>query len=289
MTDQRPGPGLYARDGRDGKHARSRMKKGSGHTKGKPVRASSLRERDAALMSALAARAERFQILALDGGGVKALFTANVLALLEQDLGIEVRDCFDLITGTSAGGIVALGLGAGLRPAMITESYHDIVAAVFPSGGLSKVVRGALRPMYSQEALREALTNVFGERLLCHSDKRLVVPSYDVGSGQVHVFKTPHHERLRRDWRIPMVDVALATTAAPAYFPAAAVDHVRLIDGGVWANNPSVIGIAEALSVLDVPREAVRVLNIGTTPSGPDIRTGSMSVAGRRGRGTWHV
>jgi hypothetical protein len=83
--------------------------------------------------------------------------------------------------------------------------------------------------------------------------------------GGVHIFKTPHHERFRRDWKIPMVDVAMATSAAPAYFAAAHVDCHRLVDGGVWANNPSVVGITEAVSMLDVPLPEIGVLNIGTT------------------------
>jgi len=62
-----------------------------------------------------------------------------------------------------------------------------------------------------------------------------------------------------------MVEVAMATSAAPAYFPAAHVDGHRLVDGGVWANNPSVVGVAEAVSMLDVPLSRLRVLNIGTT------------------------
>jgi len=62
-----------------------------------------------------------------------------------------------------------------------------------------------------------------------------------------------------------MVDVAMATSAAPTYFPAARIDGHRLIDGGVWANNPSVVAIAEALSVLEVPLASLKVLNIGTT------------------------
>ena len=80
------------------------------------------------------AAAERFQILALDGGGAKALFSAHVLARLEADLGIRIADAFDLITGTSAGGIIALALGAGLRPAEIVAQYECLVATVFPRG-----------------------------------------------------------------------------------------------------------------------------------------------------------
>ncbi len=66
---------------------------------------------------------KRFQILSLDGGGIKGLFSAAVLASIEEDLGIRITDHFDLVTGTSTGGIIALGLGIGLRPREIVEFY----------------------------------------------------------------------------------------------------------------------------------------------------------------------
>lgn len=208
----------------------------------------------------------RFQILALDGGGAKGLFSAHVLARLECDLGVSIRNTFDLIAGTSAGGIIALGLGAGLRPAEIVEHYEALSAAVFPSSRRRwwRMPARLRRTTYEQEPLRRALAGILGDRLLGHSDKRLVIPAYDVQAGAVHIFKTPHHERLRRDWRNSMVDVGLATSAAPTYLPAAKVDGHRLIDGGVWANNPSVVAIAEAVSMLGVPLNAIRLLNVGT-------------------------
>jgi uncharacterized protein len=228
---------------------------------------------------------ERFQVLALDGGGAKALFTAHVLAHLEDDLGVCVTDHFDLIAGTSAGGILALGLGAGLRPAEIVEHYTDLTEMVFPRSRQAKwrLVPRAVRPAYSSVVLREALTGVLGSRPLGESNKRLVIPSWDVQRGEVHIFKTPHHERLRRDGRIPMVDVAMATTAAPTYFEAARIDGQRLIDGGVWANNPSVVAIGEAVSMLDVPLTSIRVLNVGTI----DQRTNHPARLDRGGWASW--
>ncbi|MEI5675745.1 MULTISPECIES: CBASS cGAMP-activated phospholipase [unclassified Nocardioides] len=208
---------------------------------------------------------DRFQILTLDGGGAKALFTAHVLARFEEDLGVRVVDHFDLIAGTSAGGIIALGLGAGLRPADIAKHYGDLVGQVFPRRRQRKWRLSRLaRPAYSGEVLRGTLANVLGDKILGQSVKRLLIPSWDVQAGEVHIFKTPHSPRLTRDWRVPMVDVALATSAAPTYFPAAKVDGGRLVDGGVFANNPSVLAIAEARSMLGVPLEAIRVLNVGT-------------------------
>lgn len=211
----------------------------------------------------LPASPDRFQVLALDGGGAKALFTALVLARLEEDLNLRVTEQFDLIAGTSAGGIVALALGAGMRPAEIVEQYTVLTERVFIRSRLN-AARRVVSPVYSGSALRDVLTEVFGDRLLGSSEKRLVIPSWDVQLGEVHIFKTPHHDRLRRDWKIPMVDVAMATTAAPTYFPAALVDGHRLIDGGVWANNPSVVAIAEVVSMLGADLAEIRVLNVGT-------------------------
>lgn len=211
----------------------------------------------------MASTSTQFHILALDGGGAKALFTAHVLARLEEDLDVSVVDSFDLIAGTSAGGIIALALGAGLRPAEIRDRFDSLVHQVFPARRRLSPHRVG-RTAYSAAALRTSLTEVLGQRVLGESTKRLLVPSWNVDTGKVHVFKTPHHSRLRRDWKIPMVDVAMATTAAPTFFPAAVVDSHRLIDGGVWANNPSVIAVAEARSMLDVALDDMRVLNIGT-------------------------
>ncbi len=207
------------------------------------------------------------QVLALDGGGAKALFTINVLARLEADLQVRVADSFDLIAGTSAGGIIALGLGAGLAPSEIADRYQSLTATVFPASRRSRgsLLRRLSRPQYDANVLSLALRDVLGDRLLGESQKPLLIPSWDTRTGEVHLFKTPHHPRLTRDWKIPMADVARATSAAPTFFAPALVDEQHLIDGGIWANNPSVVGIAQAVSMLGASLDDIRVLNIGTT------------------------
>lgn len=208
---------------------------------------------------------DRFQILALDGGGSRGLFTANVLSRLEDDLGFRFQERFDLITGTSAGGIIALCLGAGLGPRDVVRAYRELVSEVFsPRARRLRIVRGAFAPMYRQERLRYALERVLGDATMGSSCVRLAIPSWDAESGQVQVYKTPHAPRVRRDGKLKMVDVALATSAAPAYFAAARVDDQLMLDGGLWANNPSLVGIAEAVGVLGVPLGSIRVLNVGT-------------------------
>lgn len=209
--------------------------------------------------------AQRFQILALDGGGVRGLFSVEVLAQLEATLRVQIADFFDLVTGTSTGGIIALALGAGVAPREVADQYRKLAASVFPRYRRWNPAR-VNRPTYNQDVLRDALYELFGERLLGESQKRLVIPAWDLRNRQVHVFKTRHHPRLATDWRIPMVDVALATTAAPTYFPVAKLPSGGpYIDGGVWAVNPTAVAITEAVSMLDQPLDAIRALNIGTT------------------------
>jgi hypothetical protein len=96
--------------------------------------------------------------------------------------------------------------------------------------------------------------------------KRIVVPSYNMGEDDVYIFKTPHNERLKRDFKVPVWKAAMATSAAPTYFTAFRdLDRLRLIDGGIWANNPSMVGVAEAVSMLGVPLDSIRILSLGTT------------------------
>jgi patatin-like phospholipase/acyl hydrolase len=204
-----------------------------------------------------------FQILSLDGGGLKGLFAAAVLAELEADLQWSVIDHFDLIVGTSTGGLVALGIGAGLHPSDLVDFYVTEGPKVF---GRGKGPVGNIRSAkHSPVALRTALEGVFGTRTLGDSVRPLVIPSYSLDAQDVYVFKTDHHPRLTRDWRESMVDVAMATTAAPTFLPAFALRNHRLIDGGVWANNPTLVGVVEAVSMFGISLPDIRVLSLGTT------------------------
>jgi uncharacterized protein len=209
--------------------------------------------------------ASGFQILALDGGGLRGIFSAAILAALEEDLQISVTDHFDLIAGTSTGGIIALGLGLGMRPRQIVEFYGELGAEVFRNRlGLASA-RQVLRAKYQPGPLRSALTSVFGERKFGDSTKRLVVTSYNLGADDVYLFRTAHHPRLRRDWRERAVDVAMATSAAPTFLPGFPLAGTRLVDGGVWANNPAMVAVVEAVGTCGMRLEDLRVFSLGTT------------------------
>lgn len=208
----------------------------------------------------------RFQILSLDGGGIKGLFSAALLAAIEEDLNTKIIDHFDLITGTSTGGIIALGLGLGFKPREIVEFYVQEGPKIFSNCYGWKWVQHWFYRKFSSKTLIKALQNCFKDKRFGDSQKRLVIPSYNLGEDDVYIFRTPHHQRLKRDYKVPAWKVALATSSAPTYFPCSReVNKGRLIDGGVWANNPTMVGIIEAYGTLKVPLDVIRVFSIGTS------------------------
>lgn len=203
-----------------------------------------------------------FNVLSLDGGGLKGIYSAAVLAALEEDYDVRIADHVDLIVGTSTGGILALGLGASLSPGEMLEFYCDHASTIFPG---RRKGPGLVRRRYSSAPLRQLLDEVLGEMRFGQSETRLLVSAYDIDSDDVYLFRTPHAPHLRRDWRVPMVDVALATSAAPGYFAPHSLDGMRLIDGGVFANNPAMLGMIEASRFCQQPFETIRMLSLGTT------------------------
>lgn len=208
---------------------------------------------------------DNFQILSLDGGGVKGVFTAAVLTVIEEDLNVRVADHFDLIAGTSTGGIIAIGLGLGLRPAEILNFYETYGPKIFKNYFGWTVLDWVFRSKYPQDALKTSLrsADVFSDRLFGSSSKRLVIPSYSLTKDQPYLFRTPHCEHLRQDWKIEAWKVALATSAAPTYFPVCQeINGIRHIDGGIWANNPTMVGITEAYRFLNMPLDRISVFNI---------------------------
>ncbi len=210
----------------------------------------------------------RFQVLALDGGGIRGIFVAALLAGLEADLGHPILDSFDLVVGTSTGGIIALALGAGLSPAEILHVYVSKQDRIFPRRFPSlRNLRWLLGTKYDAAGLEAVLRDVLGDRLLGDSRVPLVIPAFDLSTNDVHLFKTAHHPRLRRDWKLPMWSVAMATSAAPTYFPTFRLpgEGSRLVDGGVWANNPAMVGLTEAVSLFGQTLADIRLLSVGTT------------------------
>ncbi len=119
---------------------------------------------------------------------------------------------------------------------------------------------------YSNEGLRKALEELLGDRKLGESKTRLLIPAFDPKFEGIHIFKTPHHRRLQTDYKENAVHVALATSAAPTYLdPHLKNFGLELVDGGIWANNPVMLAVAEGMGYLGQDQKNIAALRIGTT------------------------
>ncbi len=213
------------------------------------------------------------RILCIDGGGILGAFPAAFLAEMEQHLDNPIGSYFDLIAGTSTGGILAIGLSLGFPASELLDFYEKRGPGIFGEdhGGLTKAVyrklrsfRWLYRPKHDSDVLRAALQEVLGDRRIGDARTRLVVPAWNPTSKSVYIYKTAHHPRLKTDYRSHAVDAALATSAAPTYFQQHITQHgVGLLDGGIWANNPIAIAAVEAITLLGWARESLHILSLG--------------------------
>lgn len=230
-----------------------------------------------------------FRILSIDGGGVRGTFPAAYLTYVEQSTGKRMADHFDLMVGTSTGGIVALALSLGIPAANILELYEQHSPRIFPrTGGLWRTLRWIAGPKYSNTPLTAALAAAFGTRQLGEAICRVCIPSFNATVNDIWIYKTAHHAKYRHDYRVQVIDIARATSAAPTYLPPWQGESGALhVDGGVWANNPAVVALTEAAGPLGVPLDQIRMLSLGTTTMPHDwssqVRPGGIGSWGRNG------
>ncbi|PDS34682.1 patatin [Rhizobium anhuiense] len=212
-----------------------------------------------------------FRILALSGGGYRGLYSVAILKHLEQQAGRPIGECFDMIAGTSIGGIIAIGLALGKRADQIERVFLKRGEDIFPRSEWSvlRLLSRIIKPVgakYRNEELRKAVDEVLGDRALIGDAKtRLLVPAVNMSKGQVQMFKTPHNSRLVRDQHLMAADVAMATSAAPTFFPMAKIQNSNFVDGGLMANAPDLCAVHEAIHFCGQNLEDVHVLSIGTT------------------------
>ncbi len=250
-------------------------------------------------------------VLALDGGGMRGLYSTTLLQTLagrfarERSVGaLDVGRGFDVIVGTSTGGILAAALAAGVSMREVQKLYREwgpqIFNNPFPRGGSkrSRVRVGGwfFRSWFSSangnQSLAAALEQVFGDetigQLYDRRRIRLCIPTTGLLRHSPRVLKTPHLQYKDRDNELSLVDVCMATSAAPAYLPLVSLGEASpaggaYSDGGLWANNPVLVGLIEGLAVSQ-PEQPVHILSVGTCS--PTSGAGPVSCLDR-GIGYW--
>ena len=210
-------------------------------------------------------------MLSIDGGGIRGIIPAQVLAHLEQHTNKPCSELFDLMVGTSTGGILALGLSlddghdkALLSAKQLVKFYEEHGPEIFEQSLWRKVrsVGGIFEEAYSHEALEEVLQRYFGDRTLSECRVPTMVTSYDIQHRHTVFLKSWHSDHSPLFCR----EAARATSAAPTYFEPASLEWASesrtLIDGGVFINSPSVSAYAEARKLF--PDDEIAMLSIGT-------------------------
>lgn len=230
-----------------------------------------------------------FRVLSIDGGGIRGYYSASYLAGLTQlyarTRGVSRLDfgsAFNLIVGSSTGAILGCAAAIGIPMEKVAQLYEDYGPRIFPVrlfGDWRILPQFFTRPCHlrsGEQALKEALTSVFGEYTISSAYAErgiaLSVPSVNMHNQRAWVFKTPHLGG-HRDDSFKLVDVCLASSAAPLYrslaaVPAATDDlggYYVFADGGLWANNPVLVALIDALEMAP-PDQDIEIYSLGTCP-----------------------
>lgn len=213
---------------------------------------------------------QKFRVLSLSGGGIRGLYTASFLAEIESLSGKKFADHFDLIVGTSTGGLIAIAIGLGNSVASIRDFYKNHGSTIFPAGRIPRAWqfwKQIVYPKHDEAVLCDLIKKCVGEqRTLGDSKRPLVVNAFHAAGGKPVCFKTRHHDDFKKDHSRKAWEVAMATSAAPVFYRAfQAEDGTDYIDGGVWANCPVLVGAIEAIDRFAKPRDQIEILSVGTT------------------------
>lgn len=208
----------------------------------------------------------KFNILSIDGGGIRGVIPAHILSRISKTLNIEITDHFDMIAGTSTGAIIAAGIACRKDPEQIVSLYRESGPSIFTGvkPWCPKWIQQALHSLYRSKPLSELLQKILGDVKLGDITKPLLIPASNIGLGIVHVFKSRYSKDFVRDMEVLVRDAVLASCSAPTYFDPTRVDVYLLADGGLWANNPSLAAVIDARYRLGIPFENITVLSLGT-------------------------
>ncbi len=208
---------------------------------------------------------EKFKILALDGGGIRGLYTSIILQKIEENFSIDLNKFFDLLIGTSTGAIISSAVAVDISMGRISELYEKEGEEIFKKRKFSSRV---LQSKYKKEGLKNVLEKQFENIKLGEIEKPLMIVSSDLLNNNVYIHKSNYLSKIEhytRDKETKLSEAILSSCSAPTYFDPQRLDNSYfLCDGGLWANNPSILGFTEAVSKFNKNINEISILSIGT-------------------------
>ncbi len=206
-----------------------------------------------------------FKILSIDGGGIRGVYSVHILKRIEEEFKIRLHDYFDLIAGTSTGSIIAAAIACDISLDDVEKLYTEKGSLIFTKRkniGIS--CKGLFSSIYDSKELKKILNDKFQNKKLKDVDKRLIIPSTDIFNGKVFIAKSKYHCDFVRDNNINVADAVLGSCSAPVFFEPHHTNNYLLADGGLWANNPSLIAVIDAIRRCSKNLSEIKVLSIGT-------------------------
>ena len=205
------------------------------------------------------------RILSIDGGGLRGVFAANLLQRIRDAYGLRFHEAFDLIVGTSSGSITAAALAIDYPLEKVTELFDDSAGHVFKKRWFGAF--GLFAARYDKASLAAELGKVFGERRMSDALSLLLIPATNIETGGIHLFAS-RYLNVDRGFvtdttHVKMVDAVLASCAAPSFFSPHVIDGELLVDGGLWANNPAMLGLVDAMLRFKPEFKDISMLSIG--------------------------
>jgi len=222
--------------------------------------------------------AKKFKILSIDGGGLRGLVPLLILKEIEKLTGKKIHELFDLIIGTSTGGIIACGLTVtkdGKTPLLDIDKLIDLYTTkgslIFPyKDNLLTKISSVFNPKFKGEGLDKSLKEYFLDLKLSDTLKPIIVSSYDIRNNEVVMFKS--RKSNEKGYNALLKDVCRATSAAPTYLPSYEMTFAgkerTCVDGGVFINNPSLAGVSDVIrntyGIKDLSVKDITLLSLGT-------------------------
>ena len=231
-----------------------------------------------------------YRILSIDGGGIRGIIPATILASIEECTGKPISQLFDLIAGTSTGGILTLGLtkpNSSGEPEFtahqLCKLYERDIPHIFrnPKSWFGNL----LSPKYRSIAFKQVLENSLGDSRLKDALTDVLIPCYDIEHRLPYIFKS-RSAKQHSEFDFLIKDVALATSASPTLFYPVHLTKPNgdksayLVDGGVFANNPSIVALSEIQSIVQDPQKKYFMVSIGTGKSGRPLTDQFISLWG---------